>query len=268
MKKIVYVALFLVLPLISDSQCDPSSYDWGEATFGVSPNPTLGETFETATQFMPFADEVYVLVPTNVGDINPAYAALNLQIDSISLDSITIYNGLNDVQMSTIGLNVTCNNNNDSPDPCMFYPGNAYCGDIAGTPTVAGVFDVKIFVTVHFFAFGSNQSLPYNFEGYTLEVIGETKVNEVLSSNLSLSQNTPNPANDFTTVGFQVAQSQDVTFTIFNLVGEVVFKKDIKAKKGDNQFRIDTNGFETGVYLYTIQTNDKKLTRKMIIQHG
>lgn len=266
MKKIFYAAFLIVSPLALLSQCDPSAHDWAGATFGVSPDPTVGENFDAAVQYQPYADEVYVLCPSSVGDVVPEYANVPLAIDSISLDSITINNGIADVQISTIGLNMTCNNNGESMNPCMFFPGNAYCGDISGTPTAAGTFDVKIFVTVHFNFFGP-QSLPYSFEGYVLEIASANSVQESSTSNLVLGQNNPNPASAFTNVSFQLSQAQDVTITVCNLVGEVVYQRDIKAKRGDNQFRMETAGFETGVYLYSIQTLDKKLTRKMIVQH-
>lgn len=266
MKRIFYAAFFILSPLAILSQCDPSSHDWGSATFGVSPDPTVGENFLPAVINQPYSDAVYVLCPSSVGDVVPEYANVQLAIDSISLDSVTVFNGIADVQMSTIGLYLTCNNNGESDNPCMFFPGNAYCGDIAGTPTVAGTFDVKIFVTVHFNFFGA-QSLPYSFEGYVLEVSSGNSVSEATASSLTLNQNNPNPASAYTNLTFQVASVQDVTISVCNLVGEVVYQKDIKAKRGENQFRLETSAFETGVYLYSIQTMDKKLTRKMIVQH-
>ncbi len=264
MKKIIlFAAILAAFQYSSFSQCNPSAHDWGGATFGVSPNPNNGETFLPAALGVPYSDAVYILCPTSSTDIDPTLPAV--AIDSIRLDSITIFNGLVDVQLSSVGLNVTCNNNGDSPNPCMFYPGNAYCGDIAGTPTAAGQFDVKIFVTVYFTIFGPS-FLPYTFEGYTLDISGPNAVSELNQNAFTLLQNSPNPAANFTNVKFETGKSEDVTIQVTNLVGGVALQKLVKSKKGENVVRIDTSNLETGIYLYSIQTNEKKLTRKMIVQ--
>jgi hypothetical protein len=255
----------LVFAGTSAAQCDPTAHDWGTSTFGVSPDPLLGETFSTGSIGVPYSDVVYVKTPSNAGDINPDLGTL-IQIDSIRLDSITIFNGLNDVQLSTIGLDVACNNNGDSQDPCMFMPSNEYCGGISGTPTVAGTFDVKIFVTIYFEAFGPQQ-LPYFFEGYTLQIDGTVGVDDKTLAKFDVSQNAPNPALDHTIVQYELEQYGDVNFTVMNLVGHVVLNKTVRSKKGDNQMRIDTSLLQSGIYLYSVQSGDKKITRKMIVQH-
>lgn len=265
MKKTLLAAtLIAAFQFHSNAQCNSSAHDWGSATFGVSPNPNIGENFLPAALGVAYADVVYILCPTNSTDIDPTLPAV--AIDSIRLDSITLFNGLADVQLSSIGLNVTCNNNGESPNPCMFYPGNAYCGDIAGIPTVAGLFDVKIFVTVYFSFFSQPSSLPYSFEGYTLDVSGPIAIAEVNQNTFTLLQNSPNPAAHFTNIKFETGRTEDITIQVTNLIGGVVMNKLVKSKKGENNVRIDTSNLETGIYLYSIQTNEKKLTRKMIVQ--
>jgi hypothetical protein len=264
-KKLLSFFSSVALSVTISAQCDPLAYDWADAAFGVSPNPTLGETFDSGSVGVPYSEVVYVKTPTNAGDINPDLSNL-IQIDSMRLDSITIFNGLNDVQLATIGLNVTCNNNGDSQDPCIFMPGDAYCGDVSGTPTVSGTFDVKIFVTIYFEAFGP-QELPYFYEGYTLQIDGSVGIDEKNANTLQVAQNAPNPALDFTTIQYELAQPADVNLTITSMVGQVVMNKTIRGKKGENQLRLDISAFETGIYLYTIQAGSKKVTRKMIVQN-
>lgn len=264
-KNLLSLLSLIVLTSSVVAQCDPSSYDWGTATFGVSPNPTLGENFVPGMVGVPYSDAVYVKTPSNAGDINPDLGNL-IQIDSVRLDSITIFNGLNDVQLSTIGLALTCNNNGDSEDPCMFMPTNAYCGDISGTPTVPGSFDVKIFVTIFFEAFGPQQ-MPYSFEGYTLLIDGTVDVDDKAVAKFDVGQNAPNPAMDYTLIQYEISQPDDVNFTVMNLVGDVVMNKTVRGKKGNNQIRIDTTPLQSGIYLYSVQSGDRKITRKMIVQH-
>lgn len=259
-KILLSFCLVITSTAVSFAQCDPSAYDWLGATFGVSPNPTLGENFVVGTLGQPYSDVIYVLAPSDGGDVDPLYTGV--AVDSIRLDSVTVFNGIADVQLSNIGLNVTCNNNGDSPDPCMFLPGEPYCGQISGTPTVAGTYDVKIWIK----AYTAFLDVPYSFEGYTLVIVDPNSVAEHTQSTLIVKQNSPNPAIMYTNISYELARNEDVSVHVMNLVGETVFNRVIKGRKGDNTFRLETASFESGIYLYSIQTGDKKITRKMIVQ--
>lgn len=266
MKKILLiVAVWISAVNLSISQCNPMDHDWQGAAFGVSPDPNMGETFVDGYVGQNYNDVVYVLAPQDVGDVDSLYENFDITIDSISLDSITIFNGIADVQLSNIGLNVSCNNGGDSPNPCHFMPGNAYCGDIYGVPTVAGEFQVKIFVTV-FFNFLGAQALPYSFDNYTLNILGESAVNEVPVLQNVLNQNSPNPAFNQTQISYDLTRTQEVNFEVRNLVGQLVFSQKGIAKKGTNTINLNTSELESGIYIYSLQIADKKLSRRMIIQ--
>ena len=268
MKKILlFVAVWIAAVNLSLAQCNPMDHDWQGAAFGVSPDPNLGETFVDGIVGQNYNDVVYVLAPENVADVDTLFEGLDITIDSISLDSITIFNGLADVQLSNIGLNVSCNNNGDSPNfPCHFMPGNAYCGDIFGVPTAAGEFQVKIFVTV-FFNFLGPQSAPYAIENYTLNITdGEIAVLEANVSQNVLNQNTPNPASNKTQISYELTRSQEVTFEVRNLIGQVVYNQKGISKKGTNTIDLNTSDLESGIYIYSIQMADKKLSRRMVVQ--
>lgn len=264
-KSLFLLSIGLLVSFLSISQCNPMDHDWQGAAFGVSPDPNLGETFVNGYVGENYNDVVYVLAPQNVGDVDSLYEDFNITIDSISLDSITIFNGIADVQLSNIGLNVSCNNGGDSPNPCHFMPGNAYCGDIYGVPTAAGVFQVKIFVTV-FFNFLGPQALPYSFDNYTLTILDGTPVLENAATQNELYQNTPNPVLSKTQIPFDLMRSQEVKFELRNLVGQLVYSQTIQARRGNNIIDLNTTEFESGIYIYSIQIADKKLSKRMVVQ--
>lgn len=267
MKKfLLFVAVWISAVNLSMAQCNPLDHDWQGSLFGVSPDPAMGETFVDGYLDVYYNDVVYVLAPTSAGQIDPVYEPFNINIDSISLDSITIFNGLSDVQLSNIGLTVSCNNNGDSPNPCHFLPGNAYCGDIAGIPTAAGEFQVKIFVSVFFIFAGTPQVIPYAFENYTLNILQEVAILEPTVNQNVLNQNSPNPVVNKTAISYELTQSQDVTFEVRNIVGQLVYSQKSKARKGNNTIELNTSNFESGVYIYSIQFADKKLSRHMMVQ--
>jgi len=252
--------------------CDPGDYDWGSATYGVSPDPTEGESFEVGEVGVPYYDVIYVKCPATAGDVlgpeHPMYAMVaTVPLDSVRLNSITLNNGISDINLDEIGLELTCNNNGESVNPCMFYPSHNYCGDIAGTPTSAGTWPVKINITAYFNAFGP-QAIDYPLEGYTFSVEGEVSVNDNAKAQVfALAQNSPNPSNNSTNIAYTLANSSDVSVMVTNLIGERVYSKNVKGKKGDNVVTLDTSEIPNGIYLYSLEAGNKKITKRMVVQH-
>jgi hypothetical protein len=232
----------------------------------VSPDPNAGENFQPAYLNVPFSEPVYVKVPTSAADIDETYPA-SVLIDSLRLEAIYYLQGDTYVDIDNLGLTVTCNNNGESPDPCMFFPAGQYCGDISGTPNTAGSFATKIDVTIYILAFGIPTSIPYSFENYTLEVLDGVNVSEeAVVAELTLGQNSPNPASIYSDINFDLPNNQEVELIVSNLVGKKVFQKKVNAKKGSNSYRMDVSNFESGIYLYSIQAGDRKYTRRMMVQ--
>lgn len=265
MKRSLLALSIVIAGISAQAQCDPQSYDWGAEPFGVSPNPALGENFDAGTINVPYSDVVYVKAPTSIADI-PGAPPLNIAIDSLSLDSITFLVGDIEQNITALGLTVTCNNNGDSPNPCVFLPGGAYCGDISGTPTIAGTFPVKIYAT-GYFVFGTPQALEYTFEDYTLVINDVISVKETQAIEMSLGNSQPNPASNQTVIPFDLTQSGSVQFAVYNLLGETVERRTISGKKGSNTLTFDTSALKNGVYLYSIQAGDKRLTKRLVVQH-
>ena len=266
--KILYFLIVCFISTAATAQvCNPADHDWGGALFGVSPDPTIGENFVPGYLNMPYNDQVYVKAPSSVADVDSTFAGIQLAIDSISLDSITFFNGLSEQSVSLLGLSVTCNNGGDSPNPCMFMPGNAYCGDISGIPNAVGSFPVKIHVTVYF-VFFSSQAIAYTFEGYTLDVLEDIAVLESSRvQSIASLQNFPNPANNSTNIKFELGKADQVTLSITNLMGKKVLDKNLIARKGENTAVVNTEEFASGIYLYSITSGDKKITKRMLVQH-
>jgi hypothetical protein len=217
----------------------------------VSPNPTLGETFEIGTIGQPYEDQIFVRTPATIADIKGA-PDLAVAIDSLSLDNITFMLGDVEQNISVLGLTVTCNNNGVSPNPCVFFANGNYCGDITGTPTIAGTFPVKIYATGYFNFFGS-QAVSVRETAAPLE--------------MSLGNPSPNPSNIQANVPFELTTSSSVQFILYNMLGEAVERRTVSGKKGSNSLTIETQNLKSGVYLYSIQAGDKKITKRLMVQH-
>jgi hypothetical protein len=88
---------------------------------------------------------------------------------------------------------------------------------------------------------------------------------EQTSGGLVLYQNYPNPAKDYTNIGYSVPVSGDVTLHILNAIGKVVYSETRNAIAGHNKIILNTTGFTAGIYFYEFEYNGSKSYKKMII---
>jgi hypothetical protein len=147
-------------------------YDFGESTFGVSPDPNLGETFVTGMLDEPYYDVLHILIPTSAADIDDQFPP-TLPIDSVVVEE----NGVvftDTVTSETflpeeIGLSLVYNNNGDSGNESSFLGGQQYCASIQGTPDRAGIYRISIDVLGWATIF-TPFNAPYTFDNFTLRV--------------------------------------------------------------------------------------------------
>lgn len=81
-----------------------------------------------------------------------------------------------------------------------------------------------------------------------------------------LEQNFPNPFNPNTTINFGIDQVGEVKLSVFNLIGEEI-QNLVSQKLNPGNYRVDFNAesLKSGVYLYALIANDKKIIRKMTL---
>jgi parallel beta-helix repeat protein len=93
-----------------------------------------------------------------------------------------------------------------------------------------------------------------------------TGIDETTLEGLVLLQNVPNPATDETVIGFYLPGSGKLTFSITNLLGEVIYSETGDYSPGRHEVMVNTKSMAAGLYYYSITFDQHKLTRKMIIQ--
>ena len=170
-----FIGLF-ALTNLSLAQC-VADYDFGTETLGVSPNPELGEQFDPGVIGLPYEDILHILLPEFVLDIDSTLPFFpDTPLDSASLSNIVLVDlddTLSTTTLEAVGLEVLCNNNGDSGNPCSFLGGNQYCAAISGTPTVQGDFRVDIYVNGWVTVFGFPFSQEEVFGSFVLS-LGES----------------------------------------------------------------------------------------------
>lgn len=102
-----------------------------------------------------------------------------------------------------------------------------------------------------------------------------TPVYEVSSSTLpsdfSVEQNSPNPFNPETSIQYSLPKSADVTFNVFNVIGQTVWSENFGHQSAGTyevrwQGRSSTNeSLPSGVYFYRLTAGDNAVTKKMLL---
>lgn len=97
----------------------------------------------------------------------------------------------------------------------------------------------------NFYYFGLTDVRNLNFA-----VITSLEENKAEISNLLLY---PNPVSDHLQVRFESLTEENITITIINIQGAVIFQKILKSQAGTNDLNIPVLTFQKGMYLCRIQ---------------
>lgn len=77
-----------------------------------------------------------------------------------------------------------------------------------------------------------------------------------------LSQNYPNPATNKTYVDIEFS-SPEATLTLYNVLGK---KMDVMKLNQSGKFIIDVSELPEGIYLYTLDADGEKITKRMTVK--
>lgn len=89
---------------------------------------------------------------------------------------------------------------------------------------------------------------------------------EFIPGNFTLEQNYPNPFNPTSKIRFAIPKESFVTIKVFDLIGrEVSTLVDEMLKSGQYEVLFDGTGLTSGVYFYTIRTQNFTTSKKMIL---
>ena len=178
--RLALAAFMLCAAPLAWGQCD-IDFDFGEATFGVSPDPAMGETFLDGMLDESYFDVLHILIPANAAGIDSTYPP-TLPVDSVivlanSVDEAGTFQGIVFTDTVTqeqffadeIGLEVLFNNNGDSGNPNAFMGGEQYCAAIQGAPNRSGIYRISIDIQAWATIF-TPFNAPYTFDNFTLRV--------------------------------------------------------------------------------------------------
>jgi hypothetical protein len=77
----------------------------------------------------------------------------------------------------------------------------------------------------------------------------------------------PNPANDMTTIKLNIVEAGEVNISIVSITGAVVSSTNYGTLVGENNFIIDGNQLNSGIYFVNVNVGGQVITRKVVIAH-
>ena len=90
--------------------------------------------------------------------------------------------------------------------------------------------------------------------------------NDMTTPDIALLSNYPNPFNAVTTIEYRLTTDSEVELTVYNMLGQKVGTLiNGKQKAGFYKVRWEAQNMASGVYLYSLNTKDGSLVRKMLL---
>ena len=253
MKKTL-LTLTLALAFIgAQAQCTP---DPQYTAVGIYPDSLTG--LSPATVGIAYNQNITIIVPSDtVADV--LGQMLPVTIDKIDLTSVT---GL------PSSFSYSCD-----PPSCSFPGGTTKCAELssaAPTSSEIGLHQI-IFKTTTYVSgvpFIGTTTQNYTIDYYYLQVSGVTStINQFDNTTFELKEVYPNPVSNQAKIQFVSGTTENITFKIYNLLGEEIESQLISSSKGVNTINLNTSSYSKGIYLYSINNGNKVLTKRMIIKN-
>ncbi len=256
LKKLLNLALFsFALSVHSFGQCTPNT---ALTATGYYPDSAQGLPPSYATVAYSTVVQVRTPLDTTVAPFG------TIAINYIQLDSVK---GL------PAGFTYATN-----PSNGKFPGGTNGCILISGTPTVVqetggpksdGKFPIIVYyhsnVTVPVVGV-TNQ--PGTNDYYHITVLPASAAGIVESENdkFNVLPNSPNPASNHTDICYWTPNTDNnIEFRVYNVLGSLVTAKMMHSDKGSNKFTYDTSSLTPGIYLYSLKSGDRTISRRMIV---
>jgi hypothetical protein len=149
------------------------------------------------------------------------------------------------------------------------------------SPFPATGFAVKWFYNGNFVSGQSGKFLPflgagtYDAEVYNIafpECVTTANSNTISSINdvdfpvFANASVYPNPNSGNFTLAFELEKTEDVTINVSNTIGQTVYAQKLTDFSGQFKSDLDLTEFGKGVYIVTLQTNNAKINKKVVVQ--
>ena len=252
MKQLFLTFSAICIALISYSQC---SIDTSISSPGIFPDEitNLDEAFVGQA----YSTQIDVLTPLDTS-VSLSGLNVNVTISAIDLTSIT---GLPN------NFTYSCN-----PPNCSFPGGTYACAEIYSTvnPSQADIGYYPLVMTTSTLAInvpliGSITQLD-TVDYFFIDISNTTSTLEQLNtSTFKILDVFPNPVSDYANFQFVIGKSENVSFYIVDVLGNIVNEKKINSNYGVNKFDVDISKLPTGIYTYCFKNSNNLISKKLIV---
>lgn len=123
-----------------------------------------------------------------------------------------------------------------------------------------GSYDIKVYVSDGY------NAVQDSFIVKVDNTVGVEDEDGSLPTKYSLSQNYPNPFNPSTVINFSVPKTGQVILKVYNILGqEITTLVNEEITVGSHSVRFDGSGLSSGLYLYSIEAENYRETKKMVL---
>lgn len=262
MKKIYLLYSFLFVTTISNvfAQVPTCNYDMNFlATGRAGIFPDSATNFISGNVGSPYLQNLTIKVPYDTN--HPLLG--NLVFDHVDLRR-NVTNPTNYGLPPGLSIGTTASNVQITTNDYKFPGNDTSCMVIYGTPTTAGTYNLSF--TIRTFVQGSMLAVSTDVLTYYKIVINTPiGLNENVSSKFELMNLFPNPSNSSATLRFNSPKSSVAKLNVYNTLGKVVVTKSIDTKQGENEFNINVKDLSSGIYVCSLESEGKTLTKKLIV---
>ena len=254
MKKTLLILTFVFAVFLSYSQngCSPDPTCNGG---GIYPSAAVGLSNAIINQ--PYSQNITI--------ITPADTAIDFQGVPIVADIVSIE--LTNVTGLPSSFSYACD-----PILCDFPGGTTHCAEVysANVTDPVGLYPITFECVAHIdnIPFVGAVDCTFVESGYSIEIIDNTTsvINQFNNQTFQLRSPMPNPVVKQAKIQFVLGESDDIVFSIYNLLGKQVYLRKIKANRGLNTIDVNTSSYPEGLYLYSINNRNKVLTKRMVVK--
>jgi len=247
MKKLYYSLLFVVSALflsisISHAQCEPDTVTCKDT---LQPGEFCPRSLPDGYVGQPYSEVITILPPSEYNYLGNVVTVLEIVVQA--------------VKNMPPGLTYEA-----SADTLL--PDSAYCVLLSGTPETAGIYDLGITVS-------ALVNIPSLGEIKIDSITDDTSVSIVIQSGSGLDDPTwndqlvicgPNPFNNTTTIRLRSQGIEDAELRVYNLLGGIVYREQMRTSPGINHFGFDGQDLRHGTYIYHITTKGEIYTNRLL----
>ena len=147
-----------------------------------------------------------------------------------------------------------------------FYPDSAYCIQVTGTPTVAGDYNLMIYVSPYIYYLEQiiKGTQFIDDSSVVITVLGPSGINPYQINEFQVLPNAPNPFSDVTRLGFFTPFDDHVKLQVYNILGELMHEETQGAPPGEHYFDYNGSPLLPGTYFYRVTNRSRSYTGKFI----